>query len=90
MTKEEQRTESFLQEHLENKYSLILHNDEVNTFDFVIDSLVEVCHHNRIQAEQCAMIAHLKGKCDILSGTKEELLLPQREMLRRKINVSIV
>ncbi|HON17756.1 MAG TPA: ATP-dependent Clp protease adaptor ClpS [Salinivirgaceae bacterium] len=57
----------------EKQFSLILHNDDVNTFDFVIKTLVEVCHHNEIQAEQCAIIAHYKGKCDVFSGTLSQI-----------------
>lgn len=55
------------------KYCLLLHNDEVNTFDYVIESLVEVCNHSGIQAEQCAMIAHYKGMCEIKRGSYNEL-----------------
>ena len=70
-------------------FSLILHNDEVNTFDYIIDSLIEVCSHDEIQAEQSATIAHYKGKCDVLSGSMTDLKKPYKEMLRRKITVSI-
>lgn len=49
---------------------LILHNDDVNDFDYVIDMLIEVCDHEEAQAEQCAMIAHFKGKCDVKKGEK--------------------
>ena len=50
------------------KHSLILYNDEINTFDHVIKSLVEICGHDSVQAEQCALIVHLKGSCEIKSG----------------------
>lgn len=59
---------------------IILHNDEVNTFDHVIDSLIEICSHDAIQAEQCAFITHHKGKCDVKSGSYSELL-PMRTAL---------
>jgi ATP-dependent Clp protease adaptor protein ClpS len=52
---------------------LILHNDEVNTFDYVIACLIEFCRHEPIQAEQCAYITHFKGKCEIRSGSHEQL-----------------
>lgn len=52
---------------------LILHNDDVNSFDYVIESLVEVCDHSPVQAEQCTMIAHYKGKCEVRSGDLTEL-----------------
>ena len=48
--------------------NLILYNDDYNTFDFIIDSLVEVCGHDHNQAENCAIIAHYKGKCHIKKG----------------------
>jgi ATP-dependent Clp protease adaptor protein ClpS len=54
-------------------YSLVLYNDEINTFDYVIKSLVEVCGHDPCQAEQCAMITHFKGQCQIMHGSKNLL-----------------
>ncbi len=89
MTKEKFSPESFPKEETEDIKSLILHNDDVNTFDFIIENLVEICGHDEIQAEQCALIAHLKGSCDILSGSLTELLPPKKELLRRNISVSI-
>ncbi|MFA5814722.1 MAG: ATP-dependent Clp protease adaptor ClpS [Bacteroidales bacterium] len=50
------------------EHFLVLHNDDVNTFVYVIDSLVEICGHDPIQAEQCAFITHHQGKCDIKRG----------------------
>jgi ATP-dependent Clp protease adaptor protein ClpS len=52
---------------------LILYNDEINTFEHVIKSLVEICGHDPVQAEQCALIVHLKGSCDIKKGLPEML-----------------
>jgi len=52
---------------------LILHNDDVNTFDFVIDTLVELCGHNPLQAEQCAYIVHYRGKCAVKKGSYDTL-----------------
>jgi ATP-dependent Clp protease adaptor protein ClpS len=54
-------------------YSLVLYNDDINTFEYVIKVLVEVCGHDPCQAEQCAMIAHFKGQCQILHGSKNLL-----------------
>ena len=62
------------------KNSLILHNDEVNSFDFVIESLIEVCEHTTEQAEQCTYLVHYKGKCDVKSGSFD-LLRPMRHAL---------
>lgn len=69
--------------------SLVLHNDDVNTFDHVIDCLVEICNHEPEQAEQCAMIVHYKGKCAVKIGTYE-LLLPMTEaLLNRGLTATI-
>jgi ATP-dependent Clp protease adaptor protein ClpS len=54
-------------------WSLIVWNDEVNSFDWVIETLVEVCHHSTEQAEQCAMLIHLQGKYAVKNGSYEEL-----------------
>jgi ATP-dependent Clp protease adaptor protein ClpS len=59
---------------------LILHNDEVNTFDYVIDTLIKVCKMDSVQAEQCTYLVHYKGKCDIKKGTYD-LLKPYKEAL---------
>lgn len=66
-----------------NKSFLILHNDDVNSFDFVIDTLIDICEHNEIQAEQCASITHHNGKCDIKKG-EIQILENMRELLLEK------
>jgi len=62
---------------------LVLYNDDVNTFDFVIESLVSICKHEPQQAEQCAIITHFKGKCDIKKG-QLEFLKPMKDSLISK------
>ncbi|CAM4097628.1 MULTISPECIES: ATP-dependent Clp protease adaptor ClpS [Flavobacterium] len=52
---------------------IILYNDDVNTFDHVIDTLVKVCNHEALQAEQCALLVHYKGQCAIKTGSYDEL-----------------
>lgn len=52
---------------------LVLHNDEINTFDYVMNTLVEVCNHSLTQAEQCATITHYKGKCEVRTGVMKEM-----------------
>jgi ATP-dependent Clp protease adaptor protein ClpS len=54
-------------------YNIVLYNDDVNTFDWVIDSLVDLCKHTPEQAEQCALLVHFKGKCAVKSGSYNEL-----------------
>ncbi|MGC8865830.1 MAG: ATP-dependent Clp protease adaptor ClpS [Bacteroidales bacterium] len=68
---------------------LILFNDEVNTFEHVIQCLVEVCRHTTEQAEQCALIAHFKGKCPVKSGSFTELKPMADELTRRYLTVEI-
>jgi len=74
----------------ESLHELILHNDDVNTFDFVIESLVKVCGHDLIQAEQCAIIIHFKGKCTVKNGTWEELEPKCTALLDRGLGAEIV
>src|SRR6478609_7959463 len=54
-------------------YNLIVWNDDVNTFDWVIETLVEVCGHSPEQAEQCSLIIHFKGKCSVKNGDYDTL-----------------
>ncbi|MDA3881787.1 MAG: ATP-dependent Clp protease adaptor ClpS [Bacteroidales bacterium] len=63
-----------------DNYTMLLYNDDYNTFDHVIDCLVSVCDHDSIQAEQCAYIVHYTGKCDIKQGSFSELK-PMKEKL---------
>lgn len=56
-----------------NNCQLIVWNDEVNTFQWVIDTLIEICGHTKEQAEQCAMIIHTKGKYAVKEGTYDQL-----------------
>jgi ATP-dependent Clp protease adaptor protein ClpS len=60
--------------------TLILYNDDINTFDHVIKSLVEVCGHDSVQAEQCALIVHFKGRCEVKTGIIEVLNAMSRSL----------
>lgn len=86
MKKEQLKASDSGLELLSNLNELILFNDDVNSFDFVIESLVEVCDHNPEQAEQCATIAHFKGKCGIKVGTLSELSPMNNELNNRGIS----
>ncbi|MFD0993213.1 ATP-dependent Clp protease adaptor ClpS [Tenacibaculum geojense] len=57
----------------EKEHEIILYNDDVNTFDFVIDSLISVCEHTLEQAEQCTILVHYKGKCTVKTGSYKDL-----------------
>jgi ATP-dependent Clp protease adaptor protein ClpS len=59
---------------------LVVFNDDVNTFDHVIDTLIRVCNHSKEQAEQCALLIHYKGKCAVKTGTFN-FLKPMREAI---------
>lgn len=69
--------------------TLMLHNDDVNSFDHVIDSLISVCRHDSVQAEQCAYITHYKGKCDIKNGSFSELSSMKSALIDRGLSVTI-
>ena len=72
-TKQKKQEDFDVLEQETRKYEIVLHNDEVNTFDFVIDSLMDVCEHTLEQAEQCTILVHYKGKCTVKTGAYERL-----------------
>ena len=89
MVKEKSHTSDSTDELLNDQRSLVLFNDDHNTFDHVIDTLVDICEHDPHQAEQCALITHFKGKCGVKEGSFEELEPIHREMGRRDLTVEI-
>ena len=68
---------------------LVLFNDDVNTFDYVIESLIDVCEHDREQAEQCSIIIHNNGKCSVKSGTVDKLRPMADALLDRGLSATI-
>jgi ATP-dependent Clp protease adaptor protein ClpS len=72
MKKEALHKSDFFKKNKES-YILVLYNDEINTFDHVIKSLVEVCGHDAYQAEQCALLTHHKGSCEVKIGSRKVL-----------------
>jgi len=68
---------------------IVLYDDNVNTFDYVIDSLVEVCDHDPLQAEQCTLIVHYKGKCAVKKGSFDELKPRCTALLNRGLTAEI-
>ncbi|WBX77394.1 ATP-dependent Clp protease adaptor ClpS [Tenacibaculum ovolyticum] len=72
------------------KHEIILHNDDVNTFDFVIDSLVSVCDHTLEQAEQCSVLVHYKGKCAVKTGEYKDLEAKCSRLLQLGLSAEIV
>jgi len=69
--------------------TIVLYNDEVNTFDFVIDSLIKVCKHEPIQAEQCTILVHFKGRCDVKKGEDDTLEPICSALLERGLTAEI-
>jgi ATP-dependent Clp protease adaptor protein ClpS len=70
-------------------YQLIVHNDEVNTFDWVIAALIAVCKHNYEQAEQCAVLVHTRGKYAVKEGSMKQLKPLKDAISERGINATI-
>ena len=89
MTKIKEETKKENKEKLTDLYVIILYNDDVNTFDHVINCLMKYCNHKLEQAEQCALIVHNNGKCDVKSGTYEELQTPYYALIESKLSVKI-
>lgn len=71
------------------EHNLIVFNDDVNTFDHVIESLVKICKHDLIQAEQCTMLIHYSGKCDVKSGEFEKLAQMCKSLLDRGLSAEV-
>lgn len=71
-------------------YKLVLHNDDIHTFDYVIDSLIEVCKHTLEQAEQCTMLVHYKGKCTVKTGSIDVLKPMHEKLISRELTSEIV
>ncbi|MBL7848656.1 MAG: ATP-dependent Clp protease adaptor ClpS [Cyclobacteriaceae bacterium] len=65
-------TVELLEEDIDVK-DLVVFNDDINTFDHVIDTLIRVCRHSKEQAEQCTWLIHYKGKCTVKTGSYDEL-----------------
>lgn len=74
MSTKEEVLEKEVTETVEKKENeIVVFNDEVNTFDHVIEMLMTTCEHDSLQAEQCTMLIHYKGKCGVKSGDYEDL-----------------
>ncbi len=69
--------------------SLVLWNDDVHTFDYVIKALVDICRHTVEQAEQCAILVHCHGKCTIKHGSYSELLPMHTALLDKQLTSEI-
>jgi len=88
--KEKTLEEILLQEELVNQNEIVLYNDDVNTFDHVIDTLVYACDHTPEQAEQCSIIVHYKGKCTVKTGEYDDLVPRCSKLLQAGLSAEIV
>ena len=73
----------------DNMCNLIVWNDEVNTFEWVIETLMQVCGHSQEQAEQCSYVIHFKGKYAVKQGSYEDLKPQCDAITERGINATI-
>ncbi|GAB4330222.1 MAG: hypothetical protein OHK0038_04410 [Flammeovirgaceae bacterium] len=69
---------------------LVVFNDDINTFEHVIRTLIEVCQHTQEQAEQCTLIIHYKGKCTVKNGTFEYLAPMRNAICDRGISAEVI
>ena len=72
-TKEKYQEDVLVDEQLDSENHIVLYNDDVNTFDHVIETLVYACDHSHEQAYQCSLIVHFKGKCTVKTGSYDDL-----------------
>jgi len=70
--------------------SLFLINDDYNSFDHVVDCLTAICDHDPLQAEQCALLAHHKGSCEIMLAEKIDLEPVKEDLALYGLNVEII
>ena len=69
---------------------IVLYNDDVNTFDHVIETLIRVCQHSSEQAEQCAILVHYKGKCTVKTGSLDELKPQCTQLMEAGLSAEII
>lgn len=89
MVKEKINPQNTSKEDFSTLKTLIVYNDDVNTFDHVIKTLIDVCKHEPTQAEQCTLVIHYKGKCDVKSADFETLRPMCEAILERGISATI-
>lgn len=88
-TKERVLEEVLIEESVSNLNKIILFNDDVNTFDHVIEMLITICDHEPLQAEQCAILVHYTGKCEVKTGKLSELVPKCSALLEAGLSAEI-
>ena len=89
-TKEKIKEQVLVEEAISFDNEIVMYNDDYNTFDHVIDTLIRVCKHTSEQAEQCSLIVHYKGKCTVKTGTIDELTPQCSQLLEAGLSAEIV
>ena len=87
---EKGQEELLLEEEVLKQNEIVLFNDDVNTFDHVIDTLIYACEHTSEQAEQCALLVHYKGKCTVKTGSYDDLEPRCTKLLQAGLSAEIV
>lgn len=90
ITKEKVREKVGIKESIAFDNEIVMYNDDVNTFDHVINTLIRVCNHTAEQAEQCSLIIHYKGKCTVKTGSIKELTPQCLQLLEAGLSAEIV
>jgi ATP-dependent Clp protease adaptor protein ClpS len=89
-SKEKVSEEILIDSDLSHENEIILYNDDVNTFDHVIDTLMKVCDHTLEQAKQCSIIVHYKGKCSVKTGSYSDLKPRCTKLLEAGLSAEII
>ncbi len=89
-TKEKISEDILLDEETVKQNEIVLFNDDVNTFDHVISTLIDVCDHTPEQAEQCSLIVHYNGKCTVKTGEYDDLKPRCTKLLQAGLSAEIV
>lgn len=89
-TREKIQEEIDVLEQEANQHEIVLFNDDVHTFEYVIDSLINVCDHSIEQAEQCTWLVHFKGKCTVKTGEIDDLKPRCSKLLELGLSAELV
>jgi ATP-dependent Clp protease adaptor protein ClpS len=89
-TQEKSLEDLLILEEVDKQNEIVLFNDDVNTFDHVIETLIYACDHTPEQAEQCSIIVHYKGKCTVKTGPYEDLKPRCSKLLQAGLSAEIV
>lgn len=89
-TREKYQEDLLTKEQEDKENQIVLYNDDVNTFDHVINMLIYACDHTPEQAEQCSLIVHYKGKCTVKSGSYDDLKPRCSKLLEAGLSAEII